>query len=151
MRNKGLSYFFRFIASTYFAIVFYITFLARRRNGDINYRDLADFKIFNKFKVFGHWESLAEAEKVSYAQDIFGNVLLFLPFVPALYFLTKKYYSLKNALCWIVGTSAAIEINQYLFNRGVFDLDDIVLNTLGGLLGFWCYAMVRNRKWGVFK
>jgi len=136
---------------TYFAVVFYIIFLARRRNGHTDYRALADFKIFDKFKVFGHWESLAEAEKVSYAQDIFGNVLLFLPFIPALYFLTRKDYSWKIALCWIVGTSAAIEINQYLFNRGVFDLDDIVLNTLGGVLGFWCYSMIINRKWKVFK
>lgn len=143
--------FLRWCSIIYFGLVFYITFLARRRNGHTDYRALADFKIFDKFKVFGHWENLAKPQKLEYAQDIFGNVVLFLPFIPALYFLTRKDYSWKTALCWIVGTSAAIEINQYLFNRGVFDLDDIVLNTLGGLLGFWCYAMVRNRKWGVFK
>ncbi len=40
--------------------------------------------------------------------------------------------------------STIIEINQYIFKVGIFDIDDIILNTLGGLIGFLIYRVIRE-------
>lgn len=41
--------------------------------------------------------------------------------------------------------SAIIEMIQFIFKAGVFDLDDILLNTIDGLTGFCIYRLIGNR------
>ncbi|MFC3041456.1 VanZ family protein [Virgibacillus xinjiangensis] len=41
--------------------------------------------------------------------------------------------------------SFSIEILQYVTQLGVFDVDDIILNTLGGYLGFLIFVLFKNR------
>ena len=40
----------------------------------------------------------------------------------------------KNTL-WVVLASVAAEAAQFAFKTGIGDIDDVLLNTLGGLLG----------------
>ena len=39
----------------------------------------------------------------------------------------------------IASTSIAIEVLQYVFKRGASDIDDLILNTAGGLIGILIY------------
>ena len=41
-------------------------------------------------------------------------------------------------------TSLLIECTQYVFRVGSFDVDDILLNTLGAALGFICWLIVHK-------
>ncbi len=41
-------------------------------------------------------------------------------------------------------TSAIIEITQYIFNLGWCELDDVISNTAGALIGFGCYVIVHK-------
>ena len=48
---------------------------------------------------------------------------------------------------WKVGIlsfeiSAVVEISQLIFRVGSFDVDDMILNTLGGLLGYFLFCTV---------
>ena len=57
-----------------------------------------------------------------------------------------KYVKLKNPI--IVGiiafiTSLSIEVIQFLIGR-VFDVDDIILNVLGCLIGFFIYNLFKK-------
>lgn len=68
--------------------------------------------------------------------NLVGNVVGFMPFGALLPILAR---STRKA--WKVGLlsleiSALIEISQLLFQVGCFDVDDMILNTLGGLLGY---------------
>lgn len=120
----------------YFGLVIYITFLARRRRGHGNFRAMADLKIFDKFHPLReNWATFYRLDK-SYLTDIFGNIALFVPFVPAVILLFGRHLKIVTALLITMGTSLSIEMMQYITNRGVFDLDDVVLNTIGGMLGF---------------
>ena len=38
--------------------------------------------------------------------------------------------------------SAVVEISQLIFRVGSFDVDDMILNTLGGLLGYFLFYTV---------
>ena len=75
--------------------------------------------------------------------NILGNVICFMPFgflVP----MAKK----KQASLWEIGgyaflTSLVIELSQLVLKIGVFDVDDLLLNTLGGVLGYCLYRICR--------
>ncbi len=68
--------------------------------------------------------------------NIFGNFLLFAPmgfFLPRLFLKwQKKTAFLAQILCLIV----AVECAQAFFRVGIFDMDDILLNFFGALLGY---------------
>lgn len=75
-------------------------------------------------------------------KNIFGNMLLFLPYGIVI----AKYVRLDKTL--IVGliafiTSLSIEVIQFLIGR-VFDVDDIILNVVGCLLGFTIYRLFKK-------
>lgn len=64
--------------------------------------------------------------------NILSNLLMFLPLGIILCFTNKKGF---NSLFIIIYTSLGIELLQFFLKRGVFDIDDIILNTIGGFLG----------------
>ena len=65
---------------------------------------------------------------------IVGNVIIFIPFG---FFLpmASKYRSCFATLFWSFGLSLCVEIFQLLTKVGSFDVDDILLNTIGGVAG----------------
>lgn len=75
--------------------------------------------------------------------QILGNILLFFPFgYLACACLSKKRYILLLGL----GLSLSIEFGQYVTMRGLFELDDIINNSLGNILGVAAYEGVRGVK-----
>ena len=76
-----------------------------------------------------------------FIKNVLGNMLLFLPFgfFVSLYLKPEK---IKLPLVLILIASISIEIVQMLIGR-VFDVDDILLNVLGGVLGFYIYSFLR--------
>lgn len=75
---------------------------------------------------------------------LIGNIVMFLPigFFPRLLF--RKWSWWKSLLAGF-GASASIELAQ-LFTTRSTDIDDVILNTLGALLG-WCLAWLLERLW----
>lgn len=69
-----------------------------------------------------------------FIMNILGNIMLFIPYgFLASYLLKNKKFSIISILTLIV--SLTIETVQYYIGR-VFDIDDIILNLLGGIIGF---------------
>jgi len=67
--------------------------------------------------------------------NIIGNIGVFIPFgifFPIIFNLTQK----KSNILFIVFLTA-LELLQLLTKRGTFDVDDIILNTLGFNIGFF--------------
>ena len=72
-----------------------------------------------------------------FIKNVIGNIILFLPYG----FFASYYLDLKNKksiLLLSILVSVSIETTQQIIGR-VFDIDDIILNTLGGLIGFYIY------------
>ncbi len=61
------------------------------------------------------------------------NLILFVPSGMYLKYIFKDK-KLRNILM-IIGTSLIYEITQYILHVGVSDITDIIMNTLGGLVG----------------
>lgn len=72
-------------------------------------------------------------------KNIFGNLLLFLPYG----IIIKKYIKVDKisvVLLLAFITSLSIEVVQFLIGR-VFDVDDVILNVIGCLLGYIIYTL----------
>jgi len=44
-----------------------------------------------------------------------------------------------------------LEIGQYILNVGVLDIDDVILNTLGCILGFIINQYIYKNRWKILK
>lgn len=82
--------------------------------------------------------------------NLFGNVVVFMPFG---FFLPFHVRKLRNGLvvaCLTFLFSLLIETTQLIFRIGVFDVDDLLLNTIGGILGYAVFRigfhLYRRRK-----
>lgn len=77
-------------------------------------------------------------------KNVIGNMVMFVPFgFFVSYFLKlEKAYSITF---FTVITSVTIEITQLLIGR-VFDVDDLILNFIGGIIGFGIYRLIHNIK-----
>ena len=81
---------------------------------------------------------------ILFYKNVLGNAVIFVPFgFFVSYILKIKKVSLITLLSFI--TSATIEVTQLVIGR-VFDVDDIMLNILGGILGFMIYNVIRIIK-----
>lgn len=72
-----------------------------------------------------------------FVKNIIGNVIMFVPygFFATLYADLKKG---RSAFLLVALASISIECTQLMIGR-IFDVDDILLNVIGGMLGFYFY------------
>ncbi|MFD4707735.1 VanZ family protein [Gottfriedia sp. NPDC058432] len=81
--------------------------------------------------------------------NIVGNIIGFVPFGFNLPILLKRFKNFKVILITTFSLSLTYELIQLLFDFGSFDIDDLILNTLGGLLGYVPIKLIQliyNRK-----
>ncbi len=79
--------------------------------------------------------------------NLFGNIAIFLP-CGILAGLWTKHDSISflGAAALSFGLSLALECSQLVFAMGSFDVDDLILNGFGGLLGWWILFVVRRER-----
>lgn len=81
--------------------------------------------------------------------NLAGNVLMFVPlgvFLPALWPRLRRF---GRFLLWVVLAVIAVELVQLFTLLGSCDIDDLILNTLGAVIGFAFYKlalMLYHRK-----
>lgn len=93
--------------------------------------NLIPFKTICSYIVSGY-SSLA-------MRNIGGNLLLFLPmgfFLPILFPVFRKLWRTVLTIC---ATVLFAESLQLLLRRGIFDIDDLILNLTGALCGYFIY------------
>jgi Glycopeptide antibiotics resistance protein len=74
-----------------------------------------------------------------FIKNVLGNMLMFIPFgFFSSYFLKEKKVLVIFVITVIV--SLAIEFTQLKIGR-VFDIDDILLNIVGGVIGYYLYRL----------
>ncbi|MED3623494.1 VanZ family protein [Bacillus thermocopriae] len=74
--------------------------------------------------------------------NLFGNIALFIPFGIFLVLLSKnKGISFKSVFVLSLGLSFVLECLQVVSSLGIFDVDDLLLNTTGGLLGYFAIKL----------
>lgn len=77
--------------------------------------------------------------------NLFGNILVFVPFGFFAPYLFRKLNNKLTVFTTILLASISVELLQILLKTGTFDVDDIFLNILGGLLGYSLLFLVMSR------
>ena len=72
-----------------------------------------------------------------------GNILLFIPFGLFIPFLYKKDQNIIKVGFLSFLFSLSIEISQVILGR-IGDIDDLIFNTIGGIIGFIIYFILRK-------
>jgi len=73
--------------------------------------------------------------------NLLGNIAVFIPY--GLYLQTlRKTKRVGTGLLIVLGTSVLIELIQFALGVGVCDIDDVILNGVGGLLGILLYQIL---------
>lgn len=73
--------------------------------------------------------------------NLFGNVLLFVPLGFLLPILFAKARRFSTTIVWTMLASLTIELTQLGTRLGSFDVDDLILNVLGGSIGYAVWTM----------
>ncbi len=127
-RHKLHKILFYSIFAFYVIMSLAILFRASHSTRNVNlipFRTISSFLSRNIFHIFVF-------------SNLFGNILLFVPL--GIYGMTlMREKSGKKATFIVFLTSLAVEIVQYTFKKGVGDIDDIILNVLGGFIGVILY------------
>lgn len=76
--------------------------------------------------------------------NVFGNIIIFIPFglFISSYLKSKKVFSV---LFISIITSTFVELVQLKIGRS-FDIDDIILNVVGSIIGYIFYLILKNIK-----
>ena len=113
------------------------TLLARRVRNDVH------------LIIYPFWKIRAimngGASRAWLRNEILLNVLLLLPIGVLAPVFFKKRRFLWTVVAG-VGVSISIEMLQFLTHRGFAEIDDVIFNTLGVLVGFGIYSLIQKGR-----
>lgn len=118
----------------YVVIMLCITFISRL-DGDMGMN--VDMKGMD-LKLFSSWGR--NDRNHAY---VIENVLLFVPYGFFLACVFKKARKLLPVLVIGMLSSLAIEVIQLVTGTGIFQIDDILTNTLGAIIGYLIFRIIR--------
>ena len=94
--------------------------------------------LFKEIKRF--WQYREQLGAYAMFTNLFGNVLIFVPFgffMP----MASKYRSFFSAVFYSFVLSFCVETFQLIAKVGSFDVDDLLLNTIGGAFGYVVFVV----------
>jgi glycopeptide antibiotics resistance protein len=130
----------------YLAVMIYFLFFSERfgRTGSMgeNREYRYNLVLFQEVTRFADYRTNPYLGFGDFFINIIGNILAFMPlgfFIPALGRMRKNGF-LVVLCCFSI--SLLVEVIQLVYRLGCFDVDDLFLNTLGGLLGYLVYRFI---------
>ena len=124
----------------YLIVMFYFVLFSERYGRETGYdTSHVNLELFKEIKRFWMYRSLLTPE--AFITNLVGNVFAFSPFGFLLPVMTEKKRGLIKVVLGSFLFSLIIESCQYIFKVGVFDVDDLLLNTIGGLIGYIIYKI----------
>ncbi len=101
--------------------------------------NLEPFKEIKRFYIYS-----ARVGLIASVTNIAGNVVAFMPFGALIRWVRNKKTSVFVAVGYTFLFSLCIELVQLVTRVGVFDVDDLILNTAGGLIGYIGYYILAS-------
>ena len=135
-----------FLFLIYMAVMVYFLFFSEgfnRTEGNLYQYNLDLFREIER----GFWY-LEQGNVLYFVVNVVLNVVAFMPFGFILPIITPKNWELFPIFLVSLEMTLAIELLQMVFQVGIFDVDDIFMNTLGGMLGYIlyevCYGLLKR-------
>ena len=129
----------------YCITLFFILFLYGARTGNQFNLKVFSKEHFEKINLIPFKTLLGFIDRINNStintsivvQNVLANLLMFIPMGMALPVLFKdKFNKLWKILIFIICFIFIVEIIQFLTFCGSADIDDLILNTIGGIIGY---------------
>jgi glycopeptide antibiotics resistance protein len=89
-------------------------------------------------QIYGYLSGSFDVSPTTVLHNLLGNILIFIPL--GIYFaLFRKDAKISANMLFVFLTSLSVEIIQFVLGIGASDIDDIILNCLGGFIGIMIY------------
>ncbi len=111
------------------------------------YRSYSDVRRYNLYPFKTIMEFLLNTTKYNFRVifiNLAANIITFIPLGFFIALLFRRSCKLLNTTLSCMLIITCIELGQFILNVGVLDIDDIILNTLGCVLGFMIFKVVRK-------
>ncbi|MBQ9119867.1 MAG: VanZ family protein [Lachnospiraceae bacterium] len=129
----------------YLAALVYLLFFSEAYGRTINREEYHyNLVLFREIRRFYQYRELLGFRVVMI--NLLGNVVAFMPFGFFLPILKKWAKGFGSVLLATLSFSLLIELLQLIYKVGTFDVDDLFLNTLGGVLGYLLLWGIRKRR-----
>lgn len=129
----------------YLILLFYFLFFSEglgRANTDMEYR--YNLTLFREIRRFWEYRSVLGFQAVFL--NLAGNVIAFMPFGFLLPLLGGRRTNWFATTICAFAFSLFAETVQLVLKLGSFDVDDLLLNTIGGLLGYILCAVCAGAR-----
>lgn len=136
------------LLTLYIAVLIYVCFFSEDYGRDVitsYYRyNLIPFKEIRRFYIYRDVVGIR-----AFLANLFGNVLAFMPYGFFMPILRPKLRRMNQMFLAAFLLSLTIEITQLLTRVGSFDVDDLILNTAGGIAGYLLFYIMNKirSKW----
>lgn len=78
--------------------------------------------------------------------NLAGNILIFTPFGFLVPIMSRRLRGFFRVILLGFELSLAVECVQLVTKTGSFDVDDLLLNTIGALIGYLFYAGIQHKR-----
>ena len=140
----------KILLAIYIVLLIYVCFFSERYGRDIisdTYRyKLVPFKEIRRFLIYRE-----NVGFIAFVEKLFGNVIAFVPFGFFIPVISPRNRRFLNVLALTFLLSLTVETIQLMLKVGSFDVDDLILNTLGGIAGYAIFAVansLRRKRYG---
>jgi glycopeptide antibiotics resistance protein len=122
----------------YIIIAVILLFLSPYRQAayEINSAGTNPYNIIPFKTITDYIKASAHINQRIWMSNLFGNILAFFPLGIFLPWLFKRFIGFWRTLSTVFLATASVEILQFATRVGSFDIDDIILNTIGGAIGY---------------
>lgn len=149
MHTKRTNTMMRVLLGVYIAVMIWLLFIFRRLGApdygepylpQLKY-NLFPFETFvNFFDIIKHSPS---PERVLGAyENLIGNVVMFIPLGFFLAYFSPACRKAGRCALGALGIMLAVELTQFFSLLGSLDFDDLLLNTIGALMGLAVYRLI---------
>lgn len=126
----------------YLAFLIYFLFFAESlgRSPDARAEYTYNLELFKEIRRFLTYRELLGTRAVFL--NIFGNMIAFVPFGFFLPVIWRRMGHWHRVTLLSFLMSLLVETAQLVTRVGSFDVDDLLLNTVGGFAGYVCYCVI---------
>ncbi len=138
--SKIMTAFLYLLFAAYLLLLSYLLFFGYYRQ-DIRVEDynLTPFETIKMYIIYMDYFSFR-----IWFTNLFGNIIAFMPLGFLLPLLSERWKGAIKITIFSFFVSLTVETIQLVFHVGGFDVDDMILNTIGGLFGYMLLKILQS-------
>jgi len=129
--NRYFNYLLIMVTVIYAFIMIKLLFLRFRYSWDFYLYNLTPFETIKQYVYNRNHYNFD-----TWMKNLFGNIVLFIPLGFIIPLINKRFMRILLFLLVVLTILLIVELVQMLTRVGSFDIDDIILNSFGALIGF---------------